>query len=530
MSDTSISSAALPTTGGIPMLSEDALIEGLRDELDAPAKIVAAPHDSAEPAKIIAAAAPVAVVAEAVEIEHESVATVAIKDALEELADGPVTGLKFEFDAGFQNAIAALICRDTVFVQRIDGLVKPEYFENGLNSAWVSVALRYFAKYRRVPSDSTVYKRLITDDMKARVIDASYAPMMVKHWKEVLIKSDLSNRDFYADTVADFAKHQAVTVAITESVSMLERQEFDRIDKIVRRALDVGLNQDGDIYDYGKMITDRTGERLDRAAGKMPPSGITTGYADIDNNLYHKGWGRRELSLILGGAKAGKTTALIDFGIQALKAKYNVLYVTLEVAAKIIAERMDANITETPVNELESHVHSVRDKVQEFMAHAGSCKFVIKEFPTGSMRVSDLRRLIERYKAHGTNFDIVIVDYADLIAPERITESTIENSKSVYVNLRGLAMEQNIAILSATQTNRDGYKAAVAKAEHVADDFNKIRIADVVISINKTEEERASGQARLYFAACRNQAGGFSIRIEQRLDCMRFISKVVGFE
>lgn len=437
--------------------------------------------------------------------------------------------VKFKFDAEFQTRVAALVCRDTVFVQRVDGMVKPEYFENGVEAAWVAMSLRYYAKYRKVPSDGAVYKRLITEDIEARVIDMPFAGVMAKHWTSVMLKADLSDRDFYADKVATFAKHQAVTAAIMDSVVLLDRHDFDRIDKNVRRALDVGVNHDGDVYDYGEMIAARAGERLDRASGKLAPSGITTGYSAIDESLYHKGWGKRELALILGGAKAGKTTALIDFGIQALRAHKNVLYVTLEVAAKIIAERMDANITETPIGELDSHVHAVRDRTSQFMTESGA-KFVLKEFPTGSMRVSDLRRLIERFKAQGTKFDLVVVDYADLIAPERLTESTTENSKSVYVGLRGLAMEQDIAILSATQTNREGYKAAVAKAEHVADDFNKIRIADVVISINRTEEERSIGQARLYFAACRNQAGGFSIRIEQRLDQMRFISKVIGFE
>jgi hypothetical protein len=70
--------------------------------------------------------------------------------------------------------------------------------------------------------------------------------------------------------------------------------------------------------------------------------------------------------------------------------------------------------------------------------------------------VSELRRLLERWKAKGTKIDLLIVDYADLMAPERITENSVENSKSVYVNLRGLAMQEDLAVLTATQTNRQG--------------------------------------------------------------------------
>ena len=116
------------------------------------------------------------------------------------------------------------------------------------------------------------------------------------------------------------------------------------------------------------------------------------------------------------------------------------------------------------------------------------------------------------------------------MAPDYRTDNVIENSKEIYVGLRALAFEFDCAILTATQTNREGYKAAVAKAEHVAEDFNKIRTADVVISINSTEEERDQGEARLYFAASRNQESGFTVRVKQDLKKMQFITNVIGIE
>lgn len=436
---------------------------------------------------------------------------------------------KYEFDAAFQTKIAALQCRDSVFAQRTDGLVRPEYFENVIEAGLVSCSVRYFEKYKRIPADITIYARLIKDDIRDRKVSADLAKLMLAHYRDKMMKADISDRDFVVDQVATFARHQAVAAAIVESVPLLDRHEFDKINKKLRKAFDTGANADIGSYDYGEMIDSRTGERLDRAAGKLPPQGVTTGYAVLDEALYHKGWGKRELSVLLGGAKIGKTTALIDFGRNAVAAGKNVLYVTLEVSDKIVAERLDANISETRMFDLNDHVHSVREKVQKFLNDA-KARFVIKEFPTGSMTVADLRRYLDRMKAQGKQFDLVIIDYADLMAPERYTDNAVENSKNVYVNLRGLAMSEDIAILTATQTNREGFKASVAKAEHVAEDFNKIRIADVVISINRTEEEKAQSQARLFFAASRNQASGFTIRVEQDIERMRFIKKIIGTE
>jgi replicative DNA helicase len=274
------------------------------------------------------------------------------------------------------------------------------------------------------------------------------------------------------------------------------------------------------------MVIARSKDRKDRAAGLKPPTGITTGYPILDDCLYHRGWGRKEMAVIMGGPKSGKSMAMINFGINAIGAGYRTLYVTLEVASEIIAERMDANIANRAMSELGTHVHEVEEKVTAFMAKAAP--FIIHEFPTGSMRPSDLRRLVEHYKAQGMVFDLVIVDYADLMAPERATDNVQENSKSVYVNLRGLAMQEGFAMLTATQTNREGAKKAVATMTDVAEDINKIRIADIVISINKDDAERAINQARLYFAASRNQRSGFAIRIEQDVDCGKFIKRVIG--
>lgn len=447
---------------------------------------------------------------------------------------------KFSFDASFQTKIAAMAMRDQQFMQRVEGLIRPEYFENQSEAQLVSLMLRYYGKYKKIPGDITTYATLIREDVvnkvmsadSARAAAASLAPL----WAQ-----DISDRDFVVDQVATFARHQAVADAMGKSILKLDRKDFPAIEKLMKDALNVGANLDFNGYDYGAMSAARTQERKDRAAGLLKPTGITTGFAALDAHLMHKGWGRKELSCLLGPAKAGKSTALMEFGVAAAGAGYNVLNVTLELSAEIYAMRMDANISGFAVNELGLHPDEVKRLVDQFLDGTRpppfpgapvvkSGVFKLHEYPSGSMRVSDLKRLIERYKAQGIIFDLVVVDYADLMAPERFTDNVQENSKSVYVNLRGLAMEEGFAVLTATQTNRAGAGKAVITATDVADDFNKIRIADIVISLNRTEEERALKQARLYFAACRNQAGGFTIVVEQDLNRMKYITKVVGIE
>lgn len=442
-------------------------------------------------------------------------------------AAAPATPPKYEFDTAFQTKIAAMVCRDPRFVQRTDGLVEPAYFENQAEAQLVNLALEYYRKYKRIPADTNIFKQCIREAVttgKLRTADvATMIPAMTRLWSE-----DISDRDFVVDEVANFARYQALVQAFTESVGKLDLRDFKSIEKKISKALATGAHHDSLAYDLKKEIESRTSERKDIVAGTRAPAGITTGYPALDECLYHGGWGRGELAVLMGGAKAGKTGNLMQFGINAATAGKNVLYFTLEVSAKILGARADANISNTAFKDLKSNIIAVHDKVKKWADKAG--QFIVHERPSGTCTVSDIRRLIERYKALGILFDLVIVDYADIMAPERYTDSITENSKSVYVALRGLCQEENLAGLTATQTNREGFKAAVAKAEHVAEDFNKIRIADVIISINASEEEVKEGTARLYFAAMRNSAAGFSLRVTQDREKMQFIKTIVGRE
>lgn len=436
---------------------------------------------------------------------------------------------RYDFDEGFQTKISALCLRDSTFMQRTDGLIRPDYFDNVADAMLVNLSVRYYAKYKKAPGDIKTLVHLVAKDKADKIIKAENIPLIQSRIKE-LYKADISDRDLVVDEVAVFARRQAVSKAILDSVTHLDKCDFTQIQKALQSALNVGAHSESPIYSYGEMIDVRTEERLARAAGELPPTGITLGYKELDRHFYHKGWGRKELSVLMGGAKAGKTTALINFGVNAAGCmmRYNVLYVTLEVSSKIISERIDANVSDQLMFELDVNIHTVKDKVKAWFAKAGRLDIV--EFPTGTMRVSDLRRIIERRKMEGVKYDLVIVDYADLMQPERVTDDNIENSKSVYIALRALAQIEDLALLTATQTNREGAKKAVAAATDIAEDFNKVRIADVIISINKTDEERSCGECRLFFAASRNQASGFSVRIKQDIDRMRFITDVIGAE
>lgn len=432
----------------------------------------------------------------------------------------------FEFDEDFQRKIAAHTLADYSFMRSVGHLIKPEYFEQVGEAAIVNMAKKYWDKYAAVPPKSThglllkaeLDSGAIRGDAKSEAVSA-----LKRMWQE-----DLGGSKHVAEQVAEFCRHQAMSQAILRSVDYLGSKKFEKIEAAVKEAIGIGISEDGDEYDYFERINERTEARLDKAAGKLPPQGITTGHPKMDDVLYHRGWGKRELSVLMGGAKTGKTTAMIGFAKSASLAGKNVLYVTLEVSAAIISDRLDASMSDNMMKEIGKNIHDIDSKIRDIHKRAGCLK--IHEYPPGSFTPSMLERLIEKYEAKGIIFELVVVDYADIMAPDHRINDPIENSKQTYIGLRAVAFNKNVAVLSATQTNRDGFKATVAKADHIADDFNKVRIVDLLISINITEEERANGEARLFFAASRNQESGFTIFVKSDISRMIFIKSILKIE
>jgi len=478
-------------------------------------------------------------------VEAEDAVAAMIGSAYSLTASAPgvtIEADKFDFGAEFQTKIATHVMRDIGFMRKVGHLVMPDYFENVGEAAIVNLALKYFKKYNEVP-EAKVAIQLVRDAKTDKTIRGDDLALAGEAMRAVFSKdASIGNSDSMAESVASFARYQAMSAAILKSAEMLDSkinkdEKFKKIEASIKLAASVGMNVDGEEYDYFERITERTRERQEKTVAGAVPAGITTGNIQIDNLLYHKGWGRRELSVIMGGAKSGKTTALLHFGKCAALSGRNVLYVTCEVAGKILAERLDASISGIAVKQLELKIHDVEDVILKLPKH-GALK--IHEYPSGTLTPAMLNALIQRYKSPRLNadgstapaivFDMVVVDYADIMSPDFRTNDAIENSKNIWLGLRAIAFEENLAMLTATQTNREGNKSAVAKATDVAEDFNKIRTADIVISINATDEERAAGEARLYFAASRNQESGFTIFIKQALSMMRFITSIIKVE
>ena len=445
-----------------------------------------------------------------------------------------VTVPMYDFDAVTQTEIVACLMWDGDFLNRAADLVRVEYFENEVERGFVRLALDHQARYREAPS-STVWAELVKEGFRAK-------PSL---WRDDLktdvvgklrdtAKLSVRSRAWLLDRVGEFAKQQEIVNALIEAASAVGKiadpERFAKIETRMTRAFRVGVPQGEDDYDFFDRIGERTAERLDIAAGARPKTGITTGVKELDEVLYHQGWGRKEMSLLMGGAKSTKSFNLTSFAGAAVLNGKNVLLVTLENAKEIQAMRLDAYFSDIGMSDHLKMPHGVESKITALAGSGRIGTLRIREFPTGSFRPKDLERLIDDYKTKSVTFDLVVIDYMDIMAPDRSYDSEREGSKEIYTKCRGIAFREGFALLSATQTNREGNKAATATATHVAEDFNRVRLADLVISVNRTEDEKKAGKARLYIALARNSSDGVTLFVEQDLNKGRAIKTVEAVE
>lgn len=432
----------------------------------------------------------------------------------------------YEFDAAFQQKIVAMALRDEVFAARVENLINPEYLDKDSHSWLIGLVNDHYAKYRQIPSGVVV-----VNEIRKGKAASLLKPDFVDEIKEVLNyvygKPDLSNRDYTVEAVSAFAKERAVEDALMQSADIMDKGgDFEDIRKVLSAALDVGANDGQDMMDASDpdAIEERVKFRTAKLTTTSLGSGITTGHKELDDAMYHKGWGRKELSCIMGGPKSGKSIALQYFAVKAAEAGYNVLFVSCENSAEITMDRMDANVSNINMKDLATSPGAVKKALQAFYSKSGILK--VHAFPNGVAKCSDIRRLIRKYQSQGVIFDFLVVDYADEMAPEQALAEERFNLRSIYQGLRQICVQENLAGLTATQTNRAGAKANVASKTDVAEDINKTRLVDLLISINADADEKARGEARLFFAASRNSEDECGFVIKSNRSKMRFITKV----
>jgi replicative DNA helicase len=210
------------------------------------------------------------------------------------------------------------------------------------------------------------------------------------------------------------------------------------------------------------------------------------------NQITNSGTPQKTLNVVIAGTGVGKSLFLCHHAANCLMQNKNVLYITCEMAEERIAERIDANIMDITLDDLKDLTKEMYAKKLFNATRGVSGKLIVKEYPTGSSNVNHFRHLLEELKLKKKFVpDIIFVDYLNICASSRFKAAMVNSYtyvKGIAEELRGLAVEYNVPVFTATQTNRDGYTNTDLGLENTSESFGLPQTADFMFAMIRTED------------------------------------------
>jgi replicative DNA helicase len=378
------------------------------------------------------------------------------------------------FGTSFQIKILSALISDRVFFQTVYDIIKPEYFDSESNE-WISrTILSYFDGYEKLPT-LDVFK-LESDKIQRDVLKLSVVDNLKQVWN-ALGSDDL---DFVKEQTLQFCKNQEVKHAILESVSLLEEGKFDLIKSKIDDAMKAGQNTDVG-HEYKTHIT----ERYESTVRDVVP----TGWDAIDE-LVDGGFGKGELVIFAAPPGIGKSWALVNVGMAAVKAGKTVVHYTLELNEGYVGQRYDSVLTGIPVPNLKYNMEEVERQVKNLKGD-----LIIKYWPTKTASINSVKASLDKLIIQDMRPDLIILDYADLIKGNSRKERH-EELEEIMESLRGLGGEYECPIYTASQINRSGADDDIITGTKIAGSFSKLMTADFVVSLSRKIEDKLAGTGR----------------------------------
>ena len=378
---------------------------------------------------------------------------------------------------------------DEVYARKVLPFIRDEYFEERTDRVVFQQIAEYVKSYDGLPTKEVLH---IEAEKRDDLTQDEFS--LVENLIDALQEST-SERVWAQDTTESWCKERAIYLALMKSIQIADGQDEkhsnDAIPEILKDALAVGFDQHVG-HDY---IDDSEGryEYYHRKENKI----------EFDLEMFNKitagGVSNKTLNIALAGTGVGKSLFMCHYAASVLLQGKNVLYITCEMAEEKIAERIDANLLNTNIKEVSELPKTIFDKKVNKLREKTQGKLIIKEYPTASAHVGHFRSLLRELKLK-KNFtpDIIYIDYLNICSSSRYRSAVNVNSynyvKAIAEELRGLAVEFDVPIFSATQTTRSGFTSTDPDLTDTSESFGLPATADLMIALISSDELEELGQ------------------------------------
>jgi len=410
--------------------------------------------------------------------------------------------MTYSFSENIQRGLLYLAKSDRAFLIQCVPLIKGSYFEFPQHQRIWSVLSDYYARYGTLPTDEAILEQ-IREEKTQNELMSDYREEMVNI--NSLDETSIDNSQYYLDKVEEFAKEQALKEAILESVDFISKKQFSKVEDTIRGAISVSRH-----VDLGADYFAGISERWEKAKDNNLAPKYRTPFQALNSSL-EGGLAGKELAMVVAPPGVGKSLFLANQAVQSCFDGHNVLYISLEMSEDRVAQRLDSIFTRIKQKELPNRVGDIESRISEIGGQVQLGRLRIKEFPTKRATPTQIRAFINQLQSHEDfHPDVIIIDYLELMASDSKSPE-YQNQERQAQELRGLAIELNALVWTATQTNREGKRVKIITDAELADSYGKTRVCDLVFSVNQTEEEFDEGLARLFVIKSRNGKARFLI-------------------
>ena len=392
------------------------------------------------------------------------------------------------YGAKFQVKVLNLLLTDRDFIRSIHDIIDVEYFDNPAHIWIVKEVLRYYYTYHANPTIESL-------QVEVRKIENEVLKVAVADQVREALKSSSEDKEYIEQEFANFCKNQHLKKALLASVDLLSKGEYDNIRALVDLALKAGQSK-AIGHEYDKDIETRY-----RDDDRSP---VPTSWDGINGHLMG-GLGSGDLGIILGGPGTGKSWFLVNIGAQAVVNGLNVLHYTLELAEGYVGRRYDSLFTGVEMQQIGLH----RAEVEKAIADLPG-RLIVKEFPMGKATAHTIENHVQKCKDMGFIPDLIIIDYIDLMKPNRTRNDAKEELDDIYSSIKGMAREMNVPIWSVSQVNRTAAKDDIVEADKIAGSYNKIMIADFAMSLSRKRSDKVNGTGRVHIIKNRYGSDGMT--------------------
>jgi archaellum biogenesis ATPase FlaH len=376
---------------------------------------------------------------------------------------------------------------DEEYTRKVLPFIKSEYFGDQSEKVLFEQIQFYVTKYNAMPSREALE---IEIDNRANLTDDQHKST-VQLIKEISAEEITNDRDWLIDETETFCQEKAIYNGIMRSIQILDnkntKESLDKgsIPTILADALSVSFD-----HHVGHDFLDDAENRYDfyHKVEKRIPFDL-----DYLNRITKNGLPEKSLNIVLAGTGVGKSLFMCHCAAANLSIGKNVLYITLEMAEERIAERIDANLMNIEVDRLTAMPKDTYLKKIERIHEKTTGKLIIKEYPTASANVNHFKHLLNELKLKRQFIpDIIYIDYLNICSSSRMKIGNSVNSytyiKAIAEELRGLAVESRLPIVSATQTTRSGYASSDVDLTDTSESFGLPATADLMFALISTEE------------------------------------------